>query len=248
MTHDELMKVLSDFVRYYPLPADPLNNCERLNMFALLEDPTQVLDANMGKNVYEDSFFFSRAWDDAGQPADDVVMDTPSLTAVLYQTNPLNAFSQRPGMMVFHYDFLISDVLRDQKEDSGSSICDQRNENQILDQCARFCTSFFQYLYSLKKVTSASPPVGQNWGHSDLWEALEGQGLTVVSYDDPASNHFKKQLRQLNEDLTGQRWKAGNRVGINISLAIELDFCGDVVFRFNETPFKIDRGRILIKK
>ena len=58
MNHKDLMKVLSDFVRYYPLPADPLDECQRLNCFAMLEDSSQVLDSNMGKNIYETDFFF----------------------------------------------------------------------------------------------------------------------------------------------------------------------------------------------
>ena len=78
-----------------------------------------------------------------GRPGDLVTIDTPSLTSVLYQISPIEPFSQRPGKTIFSYDFLISDILRDQKEASGTSLCDQRNENQIVDQCTPFLYRIF---------------------------------------------------------------------------------------------------------
>ena len=60
--------------------------------------------------------------------------------------------------------------------------------------------------------------MGQTWGHAALWEAIESQGVSSLTFDDPASSHFKNQIRKLNPDISGQRWKSGNRVGINMSL------------------------------
>lgn len=248
MKHSDFIKVLSDFARYYPLPADPLNRCQRLNCFAMVEDPTQVLDDNFGMSSHEKDFFFSRAWEDSGSPDDNIIMDTPSLTVVLYQVTPLGPFSQRPGMMSFSYDFLISDILRDQKEGAATSLCDQRNENQILDQCARFFSALFIYLKEVIHVKNVSPPAGQTWGNSGLWEALASQGVVSYDLDLPATKHWTGQLGRLNsEGVTGDKWKSGNRLGINLSLDIELDFCQTDQFDLSKTAFTIERNQILIK-
>lgn len=248
MTHTDFIQILSDFVRYYPLPADPLNRCERLQCFALLEDPSQVLDSNFGQSIHETDFFFSRAWEDSGSPSTAIEVDHPSMTAVLYQVLPRDMFTQAPGKMVFYYDILISDILSDQKETAFHSGCDARNENQIVDQCARFFSAFFLYLRGIIKVKNINPPAGQTWGHRQLWEALDSQGQVSWEEDIQATKHFKTVNRQLNEEAgPGQRWKSGNRVGINLSLAVEIDYCGEYVLDLSKTAFVINRNKIQIK-
>lgn len=234
MTHSQLMLVLIDAVKSFPVVLGM--PCKRLNTFCFLEEESKILDPNFGADSRDNGkTFFSRDWSDQGRVASDIFITDPSMTVILQMISPNGpgngVFERRttPGHAIFKYVFQVTDIVKDQVEDSVTHPCEERTESEILEDCTDMMLGVFNYLADV--VCAEVPVLGTLWKNKKLLDHMVTEGQ-IPSYEvkQRETKQFRSGLESLNSQPEAIIFKEGNRLGIDLILDFQMDYCKDWTF------------------
>lgn len=154
-----LIEALYNSVKFSPIWEDPVlyrNNHQRINAFAVVQDYSDV-NADAFGRTYQDAeaeLFFSRNWEAAGRPSDNLCADYPALILNIYQHRVTNDVIKHDAALTLLFCNLCEGCPSEMPKEAAYQLAMQMLKH-VIDDCRNIVQDYkYRMWYGYDTFTS----------------------------------------------------------------------------------------------